>query len=176
MPGGFDFARGAYFQGIGGVGMIPGKPRRVPAPPHAWQLDVVLQLNRLRWMTTRKIVADIQPEFKDGKALGGFAAALVTGHQAFIPKDLTQDMRDSGLAHILSISGVHMAVVGGFIYMSLRFLMALIPAAGLARSGQKSRRWSQHSLHPPLSGGLRGAGSRRAFGGRCLCRVRGHPP
>lgn len=131
MPGGYDFARGAYFQGIGGVGLVPGTPQIIPAPKHSWQLDVLLKLNRLRWSITQKIVADITPEFSDGRAMGGFAAALVTGQQAFIPQTLTQNMRDSGLAHILSISGVHMAVVGGFIFFGLRFLMALIPPLAL---------------------------------------------
>lgn len=48
--------------------------------------------------------------------MGGFAAAMVTGHQAFVAPDLVEDMRDSGLAHILSISGLHMAIVGGFAF------------------------------------------------------------
>lgn len=131
MPGGYDFARGAYFQGIGGVGLVPGTPQVIPAPKRGWQLDFLLKLNRLRWSITHKIVADITPEFSNGRAMGGFAAALVTGQQAFIPQSLTQNMRDSGLAHILSISGVHMAVVGGFIFFGLRFLMALIPPLAL---------------------------------------------
>ncbi len=131
MPGGYDFARGAYFQGIGGVGLVPGTPHIIVAPRHGWQLDMLLKLNRLRWSITQKIVADITPEFSNGRAMGGFAAALVTGQQAFIPRALTQNMRDSGLAHILSISGVHMAVVGGFIFFGLRLLMALIPPLAL---------------------------------------------
>ncbi|MGA9657812.1 MAG: ComEC/Rec2 family competence protein [Asticcacaulis sp.] len=127
MPGGYDFARGAYFQGLGGVGMVPGKLRFIDAQPSGWRLKAILKLNRLRWAITEKLVTVMSPEFKNGPAIGGFAAALVTGHQNFIPQSLIQDMRDSGLAHILSISGVHMAIVGGFIFFFLRAVMAGMP-------------------------------------------------
>jgi competence protein ComEC len=84
-------------------------------------------LNHLRWSITERLVRTTAPDWKNGRAIGGFAAALVTGHENFIPQNLIQDMRDSGLAHILSISGVHMAIVGGFIFFALRALMASVP-------------------------------------------------
>ncbi len=127
MPGGYDFARGAWFQGIGGVGLLPGEPARIAPPPCDWRLAAVMQLNRLRWGISRNLVTTIRPEFDNGTAIAGFAAALVTGDQAFVPQDLIQDMRNSGLAHILSISGVHMAVVGGFVFFAVRAGMALVP-------------------------------------------------
>ena len=127
MPEGYDFARNAYFQGVGGVGMVPGVPKIMVSPPHSWWLDLVMKLNRLRWSITERLVQTTAPDWKNGRAIGGFAAALVTGHENFIPQSLIQDMRDSGLAHILSISGVHMAIVGGFIFFALRALMASIP-------------------------------------------------
>ncbi|MGZ3297749.1 MAG: ComEC/Rec2 family competence protein, partial [Asticcacaulis sp.] len=131
MPGGYDFAQAAWFQGMGGVGFAPGIINRLPTPKHGLRLDMVMRLNRLRWDITRAIVATVTPEFRDGHATGGFAAALVTGHQAYIPQPFVQSMRDSGLAHILSISGVHMAIVGGFVFFALRALMAAIPPLAL---------------------------------------------
>lgn len=127
IPGGYDYGRTAYFQGIGGVGFIPGEPRVVPAQGLNWRLNLITGLNRLRWSLTQRVIADIAPAFHDGSGLGGFAAALVTGHQAHVSQSLIANMRDSGLAHILSISGVHMAVVGGFIFFALRLGMATIP-------------------------------------------------
>ncbi|MGN6210636.1 ComEC/Rec2 family competence protein [Asticcacaulis sp.] len=126
MPDGYDFARSAWYQGIGGVGLVPGVPRIIASPPHGWRLDLVMKLNRLRWSITERLVQTTAPDWKNGHAIGGFAAALVTGHENFIPQSLIQDMRDSGLAHILSISGVHMAIVGGFIFFALRGLMACV--------------------------------------------------
>ncbi|ESQ75416.1 hypothetical protein ABAC402_09965 [Asticcacaulis sp. AC402] len=131
MPGGYDFARHAWFQGVGGVGFVPGKIERIDVAPQSLRLALMLQLNRARWELTQTLVRQITPGFQDGEALGGFAAALVTGHEAFLPEQLISHMRDSGLAHILSISGVHMAVVGGFIFFLLRGAMAAIPALAL---------------------------------------------
>jgi competence protein ComEC len=67
------------------------------------------------------------PGWSNSRTVGGFVAPLVTGHENFIPQDLIRNMRDSGLAHILSISGVHMAIVDGFILFALRALMACVP-------------------------------------------------
>lgn len=127
MPGGYDFARTAWYQGIGGVGLVPGTPHAIEAPVHGWRLGFVMGLNRLRWSVTEKLVRTTAPDWQNGRAIGGFAAALVTGHEQFIPQSLIGDMRDSGLAHILSISGVHMAIVGGFVFFALRGLMACVP-------------------------------------------------
>jgi len=125
IPGGFDFAQGAYFQGIGAVGFVPGTPHILTAKVLDPRLALILRLNRLRWDMSQAMVKTIAPAF--GPAMGGFAAALVTGNQAWVPGQMVQSMRDSGLAHILSISGVHMAIVGGFVFFSLRLILASIP-------------------------------------------------
>lgn len=127
LPGGYDFAQAAWFQGIGGAGFVPGAVRTLAVKPAGFRLSYVLWLNRLRWAITQRLVNAITPVWRDGGELGGFAAALVTGQQAYVPQSLIVDMRNSGLAHILSISGVHMAVVGGFVFFGLRWLMAWFP-------------------------------------------------
>ncbi|HWU49156.1 MAG TPA: ComEC/Rec2 family competence protein [Asticcacaulis sp.] len=131
LPGGYDFAQAAWFQGVGGVGFAPGTVTEIAAPRVGFKLDCILKLNQLRWWITQRLLGDIRDVWRDDGELGGFAAALVTGQQAFVPQSLINDMRASGLAHILSISGVHMAVVGGFVFFGLRWLMALIPALAL---------------------------------------------
>ena len=135
IPGGFDFAQGAYFQGIGAVGFAPGVPHIISPQARNLRLDLTLGLNRLRWDMSRAMVNTIVPAF--GPAIGGFAAALVTGDQAWIPGAMVQSMRDSGLAHILSISGVHMAIVGGFVFFGLRLIMASIPWLALRCADQE---------------------------------------
>lgn len=125
IPGGFDFAQSAYFQGVGAVGFVPGKPKLIMAEPSNRRLAMVLKLNEMRWRLSQALVDTIKPVF--GTGIGGFAAALVTGQQAWVPQPMVQSMRDSGLAHILSISGVHMAIVGGFAFFSLRLILASFP-------------------------------------------------
>ena len=87
---------------------------------------VQMAINRLWWHLTSQIVSAIGMKSED-TSIGGFAAAMVSGHQAFVSRSLLQSMRNSGLAHILSISGVHMAIVGGFSFFSIRGLLALWP-------------------------------------------------
>src|SRR5690606_28041153 len=63
---------------------------------------------------------------------GGIATALVTGDQNAVSQEDADAMRRSGLAHLLSVSGVHLAaVVGGTMLVALR-LLALSPFLALS--------------------------------------------
>jgi competence protein ComEC len=63
---------------------------------------------------------------------------MTTGQAAFIPKQQVDDLRASGLAHIISISGVHMAIVGGFTFAGIRLLIAAWPWLALRINGKKA--------------------------------------
>lgn len=111
LPGGYDFAQRAWFDGIGAVGTILGEVSRVPgkeaaAPPLRARLS-----------------AHIQGEV-EGSA-GGIAAALVTGDRGAISEADEEAMRRSGLAHLLSISGLHVTAVVGFAMLLAMRLLAL---------------------------------------------------
>ena len=56
---------------------------------------------------------------------GGVAASFVTGDQGGVPDDVAQALRDSGLTHLLSISGLHVTAVVGFVMIATRRLLAL---------------------------------------------------
>ncbi len=77
------------------------------------------------WPLRARLTARIEAEVR-GEA-GAMAAAFVTGDQGAIPEDTAQAMRDSGLAHLLSISGVHIAVVVGGAMWLVRRLLTLSP-------------------------------------------------
>ena len=62
---------------------------------------------------------------------GEIAAALITGERGGISEEVTQAMRDSGLAHILSISGLHMVIMAGTVFWLVRALLALVPVLAL---------------------------------------------
>ena len=89
-----------------------------------------MRTNALRWALTRRIVDTLGIK-------SGLAAAMTTGHDAFIPKDQVSDLRAAGLAHIISISGLHMAIVGGFVFAIARFAIAAWPWLALRISGKK---------------------------------------
>ncbi|MFN3522952.1 MAG: ComEC/Rec2 family competence protein [Phenylobacterium sp.] len=130
-PGAYDFARDAFFEGIGGVGLAlsPPAPTHLPRPPGG--LRLVMDVNAMRWALAQRIVATLGPE------QGGLAAAMVTGHDAYVPRQQVEDMRAAGLAHIISISGLHMAIVGGFVFAAVRLGIAAWPWAGLRAPGKK---------------------------------------
>ncbi|MES2035660.1 MAG: ComEC/Rec2 family competence protein, partial [Pseudomonadota bacterium] len=130
-PGAYDFARDAFYDRVGGVGFSLGEPADTALPRAPWRLRAVMAINRTRWSLAERIVARM------GRETGGIAAAMTTGHEAWISREQTDAMRASGLAHILSISGLHMAIVGGFVFAAVRLLIALSPWLALRVPGKK---------------------------------------
>jgi len=131
-PGSYDFARDAYFESVGAVGLALRPPEPVAADgPPPWRLGLTMRVNALRWALTERIVAALGPE------TGGLAAAMTTGHEAFIPKEQVENLRAAGLAHIISISGLHMAIVGGFAFAAARLGVAAWPWLALRAPGKK---------------------------------------
>lgn len=119
FPGGFDFQRASWFSGLGASGYALGVAEVSPgtAPPPAFAA--------LRASIEARVAAAVPG------AAGAVASALLTGGQSAIaPGDLAA-MRDSGLAHLLSVSGLHIAIVMGLTFASLRWLLALLPWVAL---------------------------------------------
>lgn len=129
-PGGFDFRRFAWFQGLGAVGYTRG-PVLTAAPP---EQGLVMRLNRLRMATARGIHDRI------GGQPGAVAAALMTGDRSFIEERSNEVMRRANLYHIISISGLHMGMLTGFVYAALRLLLVVVQAGGRALA------WPMHKL------------------------------
>lgn len=118
-PGGFDFRRYAWFQGLGAIGYTRG-PVLTVAPAPDWSAAV---LDRWRMTAAAHIRDSI------GGQSGAVVAALFTGDRSGIVEVTNQIMRAANLYHIVSISGLHMAMVAGFTYQGLRWVLV---AAGLA--------------------------------------------
>ena len=131
-PGAYDFARDAYFESVGAVGLALRPPEAISAAAKApWRLRLAMAVNGARWALTQRIVAALGPE------TGGLAAAMTTGHEAFIPREQVENLRAAGLAHIISISGLHMAIVGGFAFAAARLAVAAWPWLALRVPGKK---------------------------------------
>ncbi len=135
-PGAYDFGRNAYFQSLGGVAFSLGETRPAWLPPPAWTVRAAMAVNGLRYDLAQRIVARL------GTRTGGVAAAMTTGHETWLDPAQVDVMRDSGLAHILSISGLHMAVVGGFSFFLVRLLVAAWPWLALRIPGKKVAAWA----------------------------------
>lgn len=118
-PSGYDFAFHGYFAGLGANGFFYGPPDRVavPSPDIRGRLAAALQNARL-WLGAR--IRQSAP----GEA-GTVAAALVNGDKSPISEAINESLRISGLAHILTISGLHMALVAGTVMVAFRASLAL---------------------------------------------------
>jgi competence protein ComEC len=121
-PGGYDFARDMYFARIGASGFVLGRIRMVPpprAPSIALRYAIVIDAMR---ETIDKRIRAVLPGDK-----GSIASALITGKRDAISAQVNEAMYISGLAHVLSISGYHMAVVASIAFFVIRALFALFP-------------------------------------------------
>ncbi|MBK1663278.1 competence protein ComEC [Rhodospirillum rubrum] len=124
-PGVFDFARGLWFERIGGVGFALGPLRggnnladgpvpRIRAAVQGWRQGV-----------TARIIA-AEPTLH-----GPLTAALITGEQRAIDREIQEAMRASGLSHLLAISGLNMSLAAGLMFVLVRGGLALWPRAAL---------------------------------------------
>src|SRR5262249_27864479 len=131
-PGSYDFARTLWFDGIGAVGFSMGNAERIaPADEDGWLEQFSMWMSSVRQATSARIRAQL-----DARS-GPIAVAFLTGERALISDDDQQAMRDSSLAHLLSISGLHMALAGFGFLAALRLIFALIPAIALNYSVKK---------------------------------------
>ena len=119
LPGSYDFARGAWFDGVSATGSAMGRVTVLHPPTSpAW----------LAWAQAA-LSAHVRKQLS-GSA-GAIAAAFASGDRGGISRSDDQAMRDAGLTHLLSVSGLHVsAVIGGTYFLAIR-LLALWPALAL---------------------------------------------
>lgn len=117
-PGSFDFRWLAWFEGLGAVGYS-----RTPVLSVAPAEGGLWAMHRARMAVSQAIQTRI------GGQEGAVAAALMTGDRSGIAEATNVSMRASNLYHIISISGLHMSMLAGFVYTALR--LALVLAQGL---------------------------------------------
>ncbi|MEP3440473.1 MAG: ComEC/Rec2 family competence protein [Sulfitobacter sp.] len=118
-PGGFDFQRHAWFARLGAVGYA--RTPLMGASEPAGGLGVF----RLRMAASARIQQVL------GGDAGGFAAAITTGDRSAISQGALDDLRASNLAHLLAISGLHMGLMSGVVFATLRIAIALVPPLAL---------------------------------------------
>jgi len=131
-PGGYDFARDLYFQRIGATGFVTGAIR-TEAPPAepGFRLQYAAAVDGIRNAIDRRIRGAISGD------AGAIASALITGKRDAISSLVNDAMYVSSLAHVLSISGYHMALVAGVIFFLVRAGLALVPGLSSRRPIKK---------------------------------------
>lgn len=120
LPGAYDFARSAWFAGLSASGSVTGRIEIVESARAGSG-----RLATLRTALARHVREQLAPDE------AGIATAFVTGDRGGIGEGDANAMRDAGLAHLLSISGLHVSAVIGAVYVVAIRLLALFPAIAL---------------------------------------------
>jgi competence protein ComEC len=132
LPGDYDFRRQAWFEQLGGVGYVMGRCRGgALGAPREGATRLALDVSAFR----RRLAEHVNQAA--GERAGGFAAALVSGDRSFMALSDQEALRASGLSHLLAISGLHMAMVGGLVFLLMRRALALIEPLALRIAVQK---------------------------------------
>jgi competence protein ComEC len=124
-PGGYDFARDAYFARIGGVGSFLGSITVLPPVYIDWKLAFMAEVDAMRIALTDRIAQSI------GGQSGAVAAALFTGKRGYISDQTNDALRAAGIYHVVSISGLHMVLAAGMVFFLVRGFLVLIPGVAL---------------------------------------------
>lgn len=125
-PGGFDFARNAFFQRLGAVGYT-----RAPVVLWAEAEGLEQGVGRLRRWLSAAIMARVPGD------AGAFASGVMTGDRSGLSLQAVQDLRNSSLAHLLAISGMNLAFLIGFVFALVRYGLALVPPVALRLNTKK---------------------------------------
>ncbi|AYD01390.1 ComEC/Rec2 family competence protein [Neorhizobium sp. NCHU2750] len=123
LPGLHDFAFSSYFDGIGAVGYFYAAPHQIEASvdPGNWSYAVERWLFDLRAQIGNRIRGLVPGD------AGAFAAAIITDERRAISEETVEALRVAGLAHIVAISGLNMALAAGIFFIGLRTALALFP-------------------------------------------------
>ncbi|USI71770.1 ComEC/Rec2 family competence protein [Sphingomonas morindae] len=117
-PGGYDFRATAWFAGLGASGRVLDRPVRLAGVPSR---GLEARLGAARRALGARILARVPG------AAGAVAVALATGDTGAIAPDDAEAFRRSGLAHLLSVSGLHLSAMVGATIFAARRLLALLP-------------------------------------------------
>lgn len=111
---GYDFRKTAYFKGIGASG----------------RLYEITDLQKTEKSGLQRMRTNVSNHFRQklNGEVAEIATALTTGQRQGITNETRNAFADSGLAHILAISGLHISLVAGLLFLILRRLLSLIPA------------------------------------------------
>ncbi len=117
----YDFSRDAYFKQIGAVGY------------GVTDLKIISKDNKSLKSKINNLRNAIQLRVNNaiGIYYGSITTALMLNEYSNIDKEVLKNLRKTGLAHILSVSGMHLSLVMAIFFYSSRFLINLFPSIAL---------------------------------------------
>lgn len=112
---GFNSERYYYFKHIGGLGY---KGKIIYNKTIDEKQTITEKINDIRTEVAKRII-DARPE----TAATGIIAILITGKKDMADKKAIEYMNYSGLAHLLSISGLHMMTLIGIVFFIAKWVL-----------------------------------------------------
>ena len=132
LSNGYQFNRQQYFQGLKGTGYTDVSVHKISCADIGVHQGYFLPLiDRLRTRLVGHIYRLLPPE------TAGIAAAIIAGERGKITPRLTAEYRDAGLAHFLAISGLHMGMLAGLMFVLVRWVIAYIPSVAVRYDSRK---------------------------------------
>lgn len=126
VPGDPDFSRSLYYSNIGATGFVFGRQFTVERGDKSFFVN---DISGILEVARQKISAVIDAHMSAPEA--GIAKALIIGERGDVHPDIAEDLRRSGLAHLLAISGLHMGLLCGTVFFLIRYGLAAIPQVAL---------------------------------------------
>jgi len=124
IPGGYDFARHSWFQGLGATGFAFGAIEVLEGSP-PWDIAFAARVAKLRQAIAARIAAVLTGDVM------GLAQALIMGERGSLGEDAVKALTNAGLSHVISISGFHMALTAGSAFWLIRAVLAAFPGLAL---------------------------------------------
>ncbi len=127
--GGYQPDRNLFFEGLNGSGYVLSQvfPIDCAVPNNFWREKI----DKIRRSITSKIENTLP------KNQASIASAILSGNRELMSKEQADNYRNSGLAHFLSISGLHMSMIAGLMFFFIRLIMATIPKIALRYNSKK---------------------------------------
>ncbi len=121
IPGSYDFSFNSYFAGIGATGYAMSEVTLLNR-----KVESASFISFYRWQIykLRKHIYERLVQI-GGKIHGNFLAAILLGETKGIDRELMQQMRWSGISHILCVSGLHLSLIAMLFFVITRFLLNL---------------------------------------------------
>ncbi len=124
LPHGFDFQRFFYFKRIGGTGFTLSHPEIL-------ETGIAVHKSKIG-ETLFQIAEEMKKEVHHADSKGNaITQALLTGDRALIKEETWAHLRDSGLSHMLAISGLHVGLFSATVFFIIRLCLSFFPALSL---------------------------------------------
>ena len=127
---GFKLDRKYFYENLSAIGYANSEAFIIDCPPET-KSGFRSSVNNLRQQIINYIAKILPPE------QAGVADALLVGEKTHISPQIADNYRNSGLAHFLSVSGLHLGTIAALVFFVIRLLIALFPFLALRVDSKK---------------------------------------